>query len=105
MEIRKLDSFVNGWFIGAFNPSLFSTESFEVAVKRYNAGDSEASHYHLIATEYTVIVEGEALFNDKLLVKDEIAVIYPGEHVRFEAVTDVVTVVVKVPSVSNDKYT
>lgn len=104
MEIRNLDSFFKGWFVGAFEPSLFSTSAFEVAVKRYVAGEVEKSHYHQIATEYTVIVEGEAKFNETVLKKNEIAVIYPGEHTRFEALTDVTTVVVKVPSIANDKY-
>ena len=55
---------VKGWFIGNFEPTLFNTDLFEVAVKRYNKGDSEERHTHKIATEFTMILDGE---NDKYL--------------------------------------
>ena len=42
MKTARLDDMVKGWFIGNFDPSLAKTEDVEVAVKRYDRGDSEA---------------------------------------------------------------
>ena len=58
MQIKKLDNFTKGWFIGNFFPTLDPRDDFEIAVKRYRAGDKEDSHVHRVATEYTVILNG-----------------------------------------------
>jgi hypothetical protein len=42
--------------------------------------------------------------NGVLYERDSILEIHPGEVTDFEALTDVVTVVVKVPAVPGDKY-
>jgi hypothetical protein len=93
-----------GWFMGNFNPTLHSTNDFEVAVKRYKAGDYDASHYHLIATETTVIVTGRVRMNGVEFVADDIIIIDPGIHTDFLVLEDAITVVVKTPGASNDKY-
>jgi hypothetical protein len=99
-----LGSMKKGWFIGPFAPTVFNTDQFECAVKRYAAGEHENSHVHRIATEFTVIVEGAVRMNGVLYERDSILEIHPGEVTDFEALTDVVTVVVKVPAVPGDKY-
>lgn len=104
MKTFKLNTFTKGWFIGNFTPTLFPTEGFEVAVKRYNAGDYEASHHHKISTEYTIIVSGEVEMNGIKYFADDIIVIEPGESTDFKCLTDVVTTVIKVPFSKNDKY-
>jgi len=100
----NIDNFSKGWFIGNFSPTLLHSENFEVAIKRYRKGDVETSHCHKIATEYTIIVSGVAKMNDQLFYQDDIAIVYPNEYVKFEAITDVVTTVIKTPSVLNDKF-
>lgn len=97
-EMRK------GWFIGNFEPSLQKTNDFEVAVKSYHAGDRENSHFHKIATEFTVIVSGKVKMNDKVFESGDIIVIEPMEETDFYAITDTITTVVKVPGANNDKY-
>lgn len=104
MRCEKLESMKGGWFIGAFNPSLRSTNDFEVAVKRYSAGDHEPAHYHKIATEFTVIVSGEVAMNDDRFQSGDIVVVEPEERVAFRAITDATITVVKIPSAPNDKY-
>jgi len=104
MTITNLNEFFKGWFVGNFEPTLNTTEDFEVAVKRYKAGDYEEKHHHKIATEITVIVEGEVEMNGVKYVKDDIITIQPNESTDFKCITDVVTVVVKTPSSNNDKY-
>ena len=100
----KLDSMIKGWFIGPFSPTVFATDQFECAVKRYAAGDYEASHIHRIATEFTVIVEGKVRMNGFEYGRDAILEIGPGDATDFEALTDVITFVVKIPAVQGDKY-
>lgn len=103
-EKFSLNSMTKGWFIGPFAPSVFNTDQFECAIKRYNAGDKESSHVHRVAKEYTVIIEGRVRMKDEILESDDIIEINPGEATDFEALTDAITVVVKVPAVLGDKY-
>lgn len=99
-----LEDMVKGWFIGNFQPTLFATNDVEVGIKKYNAGDAEASHYHKIATEFTVVVDGEIEMNGRSYKSGDIIKINPGFSTDFKALTDVTTVVVKIPGASNDKY-
>lgn len=100
----KLDSMIKGWFIGPFLPAVFKTDQFECAVKRYAAGDKEPAHVHRVATEFTVIVEGSVRMNGQTYIRNSILEIAPGDATDFEALTDVITFVVKIPAVQGDKY-
>lgn len=93
-----------GWFAGPFLPTALHTEAFECAVKRYDAGTREPRHVHRLATEITVIVEGRVRMNGVEHGRDSIVCIAPGQATDFEALTDVVTVVVKTPAVPGDKH-
>ena len=105
MKTARLDDMVKGWFIGNFDPSLAKTEDVEVAVKRYKRGDSEVMHFHKIATEYTVVVQGRVLMNGVEYGAGDIIVMEPGEATDFECLEDdTVNVVVKLPGASHDKY-
>ena len=104
MKVSNLRQMTKGWFIGAFEPTLFSTDDFEVGVKSYVSGSLEARHHHKISTEFTCLVSGRARMNDQFLEAGDIVEITPGKSTDFEAISDCVTVVVKVPSSSNDKY-
>jgi len=103
MKVDNLNNFTKGWFIGDFEPSLYKNKDFEVAVKRYNKGDKEAKHHHKISTEYTSIIDGSVLMNGIQYNNGDIIVIEPNESTDFEALTDVVTVVVKTPCSIDDK--
>ena len=104
MEIYSLDTMIKGWFIGNFEPTLYSTNAVEVAVKKYTRGDYESMHYHKVATEFTVIVEGVVKMCGNLYKKNDIILIRPGESTDFEVIEDTITVVVKLPGASDDKY-
>lgn len=95
---------VKGWFVGNFNPTVLSTNDVEVAVKKYKAGDYESSHYHKIATEITVITDGQVRMNGVTYSSGAIIVIEPNQATDFLALTDVTTTVVKYPGANNDKY-
>jgi len=104
MKITKLSAMTNGWFIGDFEPSLFKTKEFEVAVQRFDAGEHVDWHVHKVATEYTVIVSGKAEVNGRSVAEGDIIVFAPGEGADFRPITQVVTAVVKTPCVKGDKY-
>ena len=104
LEIYKLEDMIKGWFIGNFEPSLYKTNDVEVGIKKYSAGDFENSHYHKIATEFTVIISGTVEMNGVQYFQNEIIKIIPGVITNFTAITDVLTVVIKLPGANNDKY-
>lgn len=104
MRTGKLDAMTKGWFVGNFEPTLYKTDAVEVAVKQYKAGDHESEHYHKIATELTVIVSGSVRMNGREYTQGDVIVMDPGDVTDFEALTDAVNVVVKLPGASKDKY-
>ena len=104
MEVLRLDDMVRGWFVGDFEPTLYRTTDVEVAVKDYVAGDTEARHYHKIATELTVVVAGVAEMDGRRIGPGEIVVLRPGESSDFLAITNVTLVAVKLPGAKADKY-
>ena len=104
MQTARLSDMTKGWFIGNFTPTLAATEAVEVAVKEYPAGFTEQWHYHKVATEYTVIVSGEVEMNGSRHTAGAIIVIPPGEGTDFLALKPTVSVVVKLPGATNDKF-
>jgi quercetin dioxygenase-like cupin family protein len=104
MKLFKLSDMTKGWFVGNFSPAALQTNAAEVAVKTYPSGALEARHLHKVAVEITLIVSGRARMNESVYEAGDIVLIEPGDDTDFEALTDVTTVVVKVPSVSGDKY-
>ncbi len=105
MRHAKLTDMVKGWFVGNFDPSLYKTNDVEVAVKYYNQNDAETAHYHKIATEITVIIAGRVRMNNAEYKTNDIIIIEPSETTNFECLEDgTVTVVVKLPGATNDKY-
>jgi hypothetical protein len=93
-----------GWFVGDFTPVMLRSKDAEVAVKTYKKGVCEGRHVHRIAHEITVILNGSARMNGETFGHGDIVMLEPGEPTDFEALTDVTTVVVKMPSVIGDKY-
>lgn len=104
MKLFRLSDMTKGWFVGGFQPSVLRTDAAEVAVKTYSKGDYEARHYHKVAPEITAIVSGRVRMNGTEYGEGDIVLIEPGEATDFEALSDVTTVVVKLPSVAGDKY-
>ena len=104
MKFMKIEEMKKGWFIGNFEPSLFKTEQFEVAVHNHKKNEYHAPHFHKIATEYNVIIDGEILVNENKLSTGDIFIAYPNDITDVEFITDCTIVVVKVPSVAGDKY-
>ena len=104
MKHDELNNMIKGWFVGDFEPTMLKTSDVEVGVKRYIAGDYEEFHHHRIATELTCIISGKVKMNGVTYSEGSIITINPTEGTDFEALTDVVNVVVKYPGATNDKY-
>jgi hypothetical protein len=104
MDKFSLKDMTNGWFVGNFEPTIFKTDSVEVAIKKYKKGDKENWHFHKIATEITAISSGRVKMNDNEYSSGDIVKINPLEGTNFECLEDATTVVVKIPGALNDKY-
>ena len=104
MHVYHLEHMTKGWFVGDFTPACLHSPHCEVGIKHYSAGDEEAIHHHKIATELTAIVAGRVRMFGQVFNAGQIIQIEPGESTAFQAITDAVTVVVKLPSVAGDKY-
>jgi mannose-6-phosphate isomerase-like protein (cupin superfamily) len=104
MELHPLNQFTKGWFVGSFAPTLIDTRDVEVAVKHYRAGESEPRHHHKIATEITAIISGTVRMNGRDIGAGQVVKIEPGVSSDFAALTDAITVVVKHPGATHDKY-
>lgn len=104
MKVAKLEDMIKGWFVGNFEPTIHKTTDFEVAIKKYKKGDTEERHYHKIATEITVIIQGKVRMNGVEYSEGKIITIYPNDTTDFEALEDTINAVVKYPCADNDKY-
>jgi hypothetical protein len=104
MKHDRLETMIKGWFVGDFSPVAHRSPHCEVAIKHYKAGDHEGAHYHAVATELTAIVSGRVRMMGREWGDGDIITVEPGETTDFYALTDVVTVVVKTPSLTDDKY-
>ena len=104
VKTAKIKDMTKGWFVGNFEPTLYKTNDVEVAVKSYSAGTYENRHYHKIATEITVVINGTVEMNGVPYTRGDIIIMDPGETTDFLALTDAENVVVKLPGVNNDKY-
>lgn len=103
MNVHNIDDFIKGWFIGDFSPSLHKNSDFEVAVKFFQKGEVEASHKQLIATEITVVIQGEIRLGGSFFSRGDVISIPPHEVADFESLTDSSLVCIKFPSIPNDK--
>lgn len=104
MKVLNIKDMVGGWFIGNFEPSAYKNEMFEVCLKKHPKGDVWDMHYHKVATEINLLVEGSMRFQDRILSAGDIFIVYPWEVSNPEFLADCTVVIVKVPSILNDKY-
>lgn len=92
-----------GWFIGNFEPSLLKTTDFEVGVKHHPKGSYWQDHYHRHTTEYNLLIEGKMILNGNELSAGDLFVIAPYEVSCSTFVDDCTVLVVKTPSIPEDK--
>ena len=98
-----MEDFFKGWVVGNFQPTLHKTSDFEVGVKHFMAGDIEAAHKQLVATEITIVISGRIRLATDIFQEGDIISIPPHEVADFEALTDCSLVCIKFPSLPDDK--
>ena len=104
MKTYKLNNMKRGWFVGNFLPTCYNLPECEVACQYYKKGDVEDRHVHKVATELTLIAVGHASMNGIDLQPGDILMLDPQESSDFQALEDTISIVVKIPSISGDKY-
>lgn len=104
MKKHKLDTFTGNWIIGDFTPSLLKIEDIEVGIKKYLRGETNPEHYHKVAKEFSVILDGVVEMNGEIFHQGDIIEVEQNEKVLFRSLTDSFLLVVKTPSVPGDKY-
>jgi quercetin dioxygenase-like cupin family protein len=100
----NIKNFTKGWLVGDFSPCLFNNKDVEIGIKYYKAGDTDKNHYHKIATEYTIIISGEVKMQNKVFTSGDIITIEPNIENIFDCLKDACILVIKTPSLINDKY-
>lgn len=104
MKIDKLNLMKDGWFIGNFSPSCYTTKEFEVCYKEHKKGEKWETHYHKKGTEINLLVEGKMLIQDIELNSGDIFTIHPYEIANPVFLEDCKLVIVKTPSIPGDKF-
>ena len=46
MDVKRIEDFKGGWFIGNFEPTAWKTDKFEAAIHDYKKGEEKEPHYH-----------------------------------------------------------
>ncbi len=104
MQKYNINNYKEGWFIGCFEPSIFKTKDFEVALKVHRKGEHIAKHRHLLAVEMNLCISGEMHVNGCDIKKGDIFVFDKGEACDVNVISDEVQVIcVKSPSIPSDK--
>lgn len=104
MKISRIDDYFKGWFIGNFDPAVLKTDQFEVGVLFYPKGIHHQKHFHRLATEYNVLVQGSFILSGTKLNAGDVFILEPDEIADPEFLEDCTIVCVKVPSLPGDKY-
>lgn len=104
MKRYRFEQMKGGWFVGNFEPTAFKTDGAEVCWKYHPKGERWPAHYHAVATEINLLVKGSMRLNGELFGEGEIFVVEPGEVAEPEFLADCHLVVVKVPSLPDDKF-
>ena len=104
MKKFRFEDMKRGWFIGDFEPSAVKTKNFEVGVGHHKKGEIWDKHYHKLAIEITLILEGKVQMNDEIFVAGDIFVIDKNEVVSPIFLEETKHVVVKTIPDKNDKY-
>lgn len=104
MDVYNIKDFKAGWFIGNFDPAIFKNPFFEVAHHHHKANTVGKPHTHKIAEEVTYIVRGSLNASGKVLKAGDMFIYHPYEISEVTFLEDTDLIVIKWPSIPNDKY-
>lgn len=103
MKTIPLENFDRGYFIGDFPKALFKTNAFEVSYKYHTKTDKHPIHYHKFTTEFMLVTKGSLIVNGTKVTKGHIFIMEPYVVNEIEYLEDVELVIVKTPSLPNDR--
>lgn len=103
MKKTYLTNYKGGWIVGDFQPNILQNKQLEVGLKYYKKGFIDKPHYHKYTDEFTIIIRGTAEICGEKIEEGTIVHIEPSEVANFKAITDVTTLVIKSPSLPDDK--
>lgn len=103
MRVSNLADYWRGWFLGNFEPTVLKTEQFEVGILTHNKGEQWPAHIHQKSTEYNVLLEGKMRVNGRIINKNDVFIIEKNEIAQPIFDEDCRILVIKVPSIPNDK--
>jgi quercetin dioxygenase-like cupin family protein len=104
MKISRIEDYFRGWYVGNFEPTCFKTDQFEVGILNHKKGELWPAHLHKISTEINFLLDGEMTIQGNLLKSGDIFIIEPNEIADPVFHTDCRLVVIKTPSIPQDKY-
>jgi quercetin dioxygenase-like cupin family protein len=104
MKLFRIDDMKDGWFIGNFEPTSYKTDVFEVCYKKHSKGEIWDTHYHKEGTEINYLINGKMKIQNSEINSGDIFILYPYEVANPEFLEDCELVIVKTPSIKNDKY-
>lgn len=104
MKVDRIDNMFRGWFIGDFEPSIYRTKEFEVSYMRHQKGERWAPHYHRECVEINYLIRGSMTIQGRLLSAGDLFMFDKGEVADPIFHEDVELIVVKTPSIPNDKH-
>ncbi len=102
MKIIDLKTMKDGWYVGAFNPTAFYTNAFEINYRVHKAGEYWHPHTHTIVTEINLLIEGRMRICGEEVNTGQIFIIKPGEIAAPIFIEDCKIICTKIPS-ANDK--
>jgi NDP-sugar pyrophosphorylase family protein len=104
VQIFKLENFINGWFIGDFEPSILKNSGIELAVMNKKKGIGfHDFHYHENCTEINVLIKGKMKVNNKIINENDIFLFNPNVPSIYEYIDDCTFVVFKNKPSNKDK--
>jgi len=104
VKIIRSQNWTGGWFVGDFEPAAYKTKDFEVCYKKHHKGESWPKHYHKLATEINYLLRGTMTVQDQTFNPGDVFVLEPGEVADPKFLEDCELIVIKTPSIKNDKY-
>ena len=105
MKIDNVENYLGGWLVGDFQPALFHLKNCEICVKEISAGYKDERHYHMLSTEFNVIISGRLLANGSSLKEGDIFIYGPSEVNDVEVLEDTILLVIRDASNPLDKHT
>lgn len=103
MKVYNIKDMSHGWFMGDFEPAVYRNRGFEIGHHHHKAGTSPVRHRHNIIKEYNYMIKGRAIVSGIEMTTGAIFLYDPGDIADIQFLEDTDLIVIKVPSIPDDK--